>query len=96
MNIALASDHLLKGSTPQSALAPFRFHSSPGAAASGLDDPVSLPDAELASLRRALESEFGPELSCIRVYVGPKAGGMGTNPITDHRFYFRELRFKQT
>jgi hypothetical protein len=96
MSIGLASDRLLNGLTRQSALQTFRFTSTPAAPANGLDECLSLPDAQLASLRRALECDFGPDLSGIRVYLGPKAGPAGTSAFTDYRFDFRELRFKQT
>jgi len=96
VSIRLASDRLLNGLTHQSALGTFRFDSTPGAPAIGVDDSRSLPDAQLVSLRRALEFEFGPDLSGIRVYIGPKAGPAGTAAVADHRFYFRELRLKQT
>ncbi|PWT83633.1 MAG: hypothetical protein C5B58_06200 [Acidobacteria bacterium] len=70
MSIGLASDRLLNGLTHQSALGTFHFDSTPGAPAIGVDDFPSLPDAQLASLRRALELDFGPDLSGIRVYIG--------------------------
>ena len=96
MSIGLSSDSLLNGLTRQSAPGTFRSNSTPGAPANDLDDCRSLPDAQLASLRRALESDFGPDLSGIQVYLGPKAGSAGTSSFTDYRFDFRELRFKQT
>ena len=94
MSIGFTSDRLLNGLTRQNALGTFRFNSTPRAPAKGLDDCLSLPDPQRASLRRALECDFGPDLSGIRVYLGPKAGPTGTSAFTDYRFDFRELRFK--
>jgi hypothetical protein len=37
----------------------------------------NLSEAQVASLRRALERDFGPSLSEIHVYVGPKGGFRG-------------------
>jgi hypothetical protein len=57
---------------------------------------LDISEAQLADLRRALEFDFGPDLSGIRVYIGPKSGPADATAVSGHSVYFGELRFKQT
>ena len=70
MSIGLTSDRLPNGSGGQGVAGCFCLAPMPDIPANRVDDPLSLPDAQVASLRRALELEFGPDLSGIRVYIG--------------------------
>lgn len=74
MSIRPTSDRILNGLSRQAAAGSFCFYPTADVSANCTDGPVSLPDAQLASLRRALELELGPDLSGIRVYIGSKAG----------------------
>jgi hypothetical protein len=74
MTIGLTSARLLNGQSGQGVGGSFWFDPTPGVPASCLDDPQTLPDAQLASLRLALEFDFGADLSGIRVYLGPRTG----------------------
>ncbi|MBV8214680.1 MAG: hypothetical protein JOZ08_15845 [Verrucomicrobia bacterium] len=96
MSIGVTSDRLLSEFSRQSVLDSFCFDLASSVPANAADNPLSLPDAELAGLRRALEADLGPELSGIRVYIGPKACPGSRNAAGDHRLRFREVRFKQT
>ena len=70
MSIGITSDRLLNGSSRQSVGGSFWFDPTPGVPANCGDDALDLSDAQLAKLRRALEFDFGPDLSGIRVYIG--------------------------
>ena len=96
MSIGPTSDRLLSGLSRRGAVGSFGYDLAPGVPANRVDDPLSLCDAQLASLRRALEVDLGPELSGVRVYIGPKAAHGSTNAVSDHRFRYREVLFKQT
>jgi hypothetical protein len=70
MSISITFDRLLNRSSRQNVGGSFWFDLTAGVPANCGDDPVSLSDAQLANLRRALEFDFGPDLSGIRVYIG--------------------------
>jgi len=67
MSIGPTSDRLLSGLSRRGAVGSFGYDLAPGVPANRVDDPLSLCDAQLASLRRALEVDLGPELSGVRV-----------------------------
>jgi hypothetical protein len=85
MSIGVTSDRVLSRFSRQGVLQSFCFDLASSCPANGVDDPLSLPDAQLAALRRALEVDLGPELSGIRVYIGPKAGHKNSDAVSDHR-----------
>jgi hypothetical protein len=96
MSIGVTTDRLLSRFSRQGVLESFCFDLASSFPANDVDDRLSLPDAQLAALRRALEVDLGPELSGIRVYIGPKAGHGSRNAVSDHRLPFPEVRFEQT
>jgi hypothetical protein len=96
MSIGLTSDRVLDELSPRRAIGSSRLDLTLGVQANPLDDPLGLSNAELADLRRALELDFGPDLSSLRVYVGRKAGPDATNPARSHYVGFWEPQFKPT
>ena len=71
MSIDLASDRVLNRLSPQRAVGNSRLDLTL-VVPLNRDDPSDLSTAQLAALRSALEFDFGPDLSGIRVYVGPQ------------------------
>jgi hypothetical protein len=96
MSIGITSDRLLNGLSRHGVIGSFCYDPAAGISANSPDDSPDLSERQLASLRRALEFDLGPDLAGIRVYIGAKGGGGSTNATRDHRFRFGELRFEQT
>ena len=65
------------GLSPQRAVGSSRLDLTLGVLTSRVDDRLDLSTAELADLCRALELDFGPDLSGLRVYVRRKASHHG-------------------
>jgi hypothetical protein len=84
MSIRLTSNRLLNGLGPQRTVGNSRSDLTLVGPMNRVDDSPDLSAAQLAALRLALEFDFGPDLSGIRVYVGSKAGPTGTNTFRDH------------
>ena len=88
MSFGLTSDRIPKGFTLQRSLGSSCLDLTLVVLTNRVDEPPDLSTTELADLRRALELDFGPDLSGLGVYVGHKASPPGTDSAKGHYFCF--------